>query len=111
MKRQKLHSKRPENRNRGKNRDNSDRSELEHYKGLLRSAEKEIKSLRQQLRYYEKYGNEHEDESIETDDNVHIEQKYLKPCHECGKGFMEEFEIIGKIYGTCNICGHRERLK
>lgn len=32
-------------------------------------------------------------------------------CLECGKGIYQEFEILDKCFGTCNICEHRKRLK
>lgn len=85
---------------------NQDKSEVDHYKGLLREAEKTIRKLQQELRYYQKY-----EQTTVTEVEDIPETKPAKPCHECGKGFMDEFEIVGKVYGTCNVCGHRERLK
>ena len=31
-------------------------------------------------------------------------------CLDCGKGKYDVFEIMGKVYGTCTICGDRRKL-
>lgn len=31
-------------------------------------------------------------------------------CGECHRGELEVMDIIGRVYTTCPICGHRERV-
>lgn len=43
-----------------------------------------------------------------------LEVKLTKDCQNCGPGkgkVVETLEIMGKTYGTCNICGYNDRIK
>lgn len=88
---------------------------LEFYKGKLREANKRIKQLEQEVKALRKHEHQYEisqDEETKTDsEDTFIELKPLTRCEDCGKGYMEEFEIMDKVYGTCNVCSHRKRLK
>lgn len=89
------------------------RDELEHYRGLLREAEKKIRSLEQELKRYRKHDHLYEDNKEEIREiltKLEEPSKEKLKCPNCGKGKLEELEIIGRVYGTCDICGHRERL-
>jgi chromosome segregation ATPase len=89
---------------------NKEKSEVEHLKGVIRDLEKQVKSLTQKLKYFEKRSHLNElTEELENDPPP--PPKRLKDCVECGKGKYEEFELLNKLYGTCNICGDRKRLK
>jgi hypothetical protein len=82
----------------------------------VRELEKEIRSLRQQLRQYEKYQrNQDEEERYDSEDTYpNLEIKLTKPCEQCGPGkgvVVETLEIMGKTYGTCNTCGYNDRIK
>lgn len=86
----------------------------EFWRGKCREQAKEIRQLRKQLRYYQKqehiFDGQDEDIAIDTEDTYPaIKPKEL--CNECGKGSYDEFEIMNKVYGTCNVCGHRKRIK
>lgn len=83
---------------------------MEHLKGQLRELAKENRQLNKLLNFYRK--REHIKEVI-IEAPEEIEIKRLSRCTECYKGFYTEFEICGKVYGTCTIkeCGHRMRLK
>ncbi len=50
------------------------------------------------------------EEEIEERQETEVVHKGV-PCENCGKGFYKEFEIMGKIFGTCNICEDRKKLK
>ena len=92
---------------------NKTRTEAEHYRGIIREYEKEIKSLRQQLRQYEKYSRSQDSSENSGYDNedTFVEKKLIKSCDNCGKGtVIETLEILGKIYGTCDTCGYNERM-
>lgn len=58
------------------------------------------------------YEIQSQDEEIETS-NEDTFTKRLIPCDSdsCGKGFYLEMELLGKLYGTCTICGYHKRLK
>lgn len=89
---------------------NKNSSSEEYYKGEIRKLKKEVKQLRKQVQQ-----NSHEpreqDEDIASDSEDTIIVSKLKPCLNCGKGKLIEFELVGRVYGTCPICGHREKLK
>lgn len=91
------------------------RSETEHIRGYIRELEKEIRSLRGQLKQYEKYERSQDSETArdreDTFPSLEV-PKLTKPCESCGKGtVIETLEIMGKIYGTCNVCDYKERMK
>jgi hypothetical protein len=89
----------------------------EFWRGRVRELEKENRSLKKRIKQIQK--KEHIfDDSNSQDTEVAIDSedtypdlKRLNPCNECGKGFIEEYEIMGKVIGTCNICGDRKRIK
>ena len=84
---------------------NQDRNETEHLKGIIRELEKQVRQLKQELRYYKKRP-EKEQETLE------LETKESRiPCDDCGKGFYDEFLLLDKVYGTCDTCDSRKRLK
>lgn len=87
-----------------------DKSETEHLKGIVRQQSKRIRQLEKLVRQYEKYERSTSTPSS-IDDEILEEIKPKTRCTECHKGFYEEFEFIGKIIGTCNICDHRKKLK
>ena len=88
--------------------------ELEHYRGLLKEAEKKIRSLEQELKRFKKHDNLYENNKDEIQEILHKQtesKKYkdLEDCPECFKGKMQEMEIIGRVYATCEVCGFRKR--
>ncbi len=89
-----------------------DKSEADHLRGRIRELEAQIKQLQRQLRYYEKRSVSTEPKDIKPYGEP-IKTKKLILCESCGKGHYEEFEILGKLYGTCNVeaCKDRKRLK
>jgi hypothetical protein len=88
------------------------RSESEHFRGILKEYEKEIRSLRQQLRQYEKYDRSQDEESSSDSEDTQVQLLMTKDCTCCGKGkVIETLQIMGKTYGTCNMCDYKERLK
>lgn len=77
-------------------------SEIEHLRSENRQLRKRLKTLQKQKHFYDKII----DEVVEEEQP----ESKMRPCSDCGKGFMEEFEILGKIFGTCSTCGFRERI-
>lgn len=79
--------------------------ESEHKDGIIREQAKLIKSLKQQLRQFQKYGNDYTAEEVEEE----LEEIIRKtPCNCCGKGYYEEFDAGIKIILTCNVCQNRK---
>jgi hypothetical protein len=94
---------------------NKGHNDAENTRGYIRELEKEIRSLRQELRRYEKYdrAQREQDSSDHTSDNEDTSPNLLmtKNCDSCGKGkIIQTLEICGKIYGTCGTCGHNDRI-
>lgn len=95
-----------------------DKSEAEFYKSTIRELEKENKQLKKTLSYYEKrkhiYNDVLQDYEEMLVQHVPIEEvknSKINHCEDCFKGTIEEFEIMGKVIGTCNNCGFRKRIK
>lgn len=95
------------------------KNELEYFRGLVRELEKENRALKKRLKQLEQ--KEHifddaqddlsQDNEISGDsEDTHPTFKKI-PCDSCGKGFLLEYEIMGKVIGTCNICNERKRIK
>lgn len=55
---------------------------------------------------YEKREQNPEPEVKET---VLLDQRLA--CDSCGKGHYDELVLLDKVYGTCDTCGERKRLK
>lgn len=71
--------------------------------------------MKKQLKQAQKFQfpQESDEKVYDSEDTYPDLKKKLQDCDECGpgKGKYEEFELLGKCFGTCNICGHRKRLK
>jgi hypothetical protein len=83
----------------------------EFYLSEIRSLRKENKSLKQRVKQLEKaqhiFEEKLEPEEVEPEQFV----SKLQHCKACGKGKLIEFEIMGKCYGTCNVCQERVKLR
>ena len=92
-----------------------ERSEVEYYRSIIRELEKENRKLKKELKYHTKreelYENNREEIHEVLENKKEIKVKKLKRCDDCSKGFLEEIEIMNKVFGTCNICGFRKKLK
>ena len=90
---------------------------MEHLRGEIRELEKENRQLKRRLTKYEKnkhlYNNVIQDYEemlvahVDTDD---IKTEKRKECPDCGKGHLDEYAILDKIFGTCDVCGFRKKL-
>ena len=90
-----------------------DRSSDEFYKGQIRELTAENKSLKKRLKQLEKRERSQDEEVTEHTEDTFAEIKYRRRCEDesCGKGVYDEYEILGRVIGTCTICGNRKRLK
>lgn len=73
----------------------------------IRDLEKQVRNLIKELSYYKK--RDHINDVLPDDEPEEV-QDHRITCQECGKGKFDVMEIIGRIYGTCNVCGFRKRL-
>lgn len=87
------------------------RSEIEVLRGFIRELEKEIRSLRSQVKSYEKYDRSQDEEPYGDGEDTIPDRKFTKDCSECGKGKLVETLTLGNnTYGTCNHCGHNGKI-
>lgn len=91
---------------------NKTHSELEHLRGENKELRAENRSLKRRLRELEKHEHmfEEHEQSDEKPEEVNMEDTYIR-CTECGKGVMKEYELMGRVYGTCTVCGERKKLR
>ena len=91
-------------------------TELEHWKGLVRELEKENRSLKRENKELSKQKHIFIDKTDSDDidmssEDTFTELKLKKRCQECFKGYLDEFEIMNKIFSTCPTCGDRKKVK
>ena len=80
----------------------------EFYLSQIRSLKKENKQLQQRLKVLERKEHIFDQPPLEAEDFAPPEPLQRK-CDSCGKGTLEVFEIIGKVFSTCNVCGERKK--
>ncbi len=94
---------------------NKSKNGEEWLRGQIRELQKENRALKKQLKQLQKKEHifdESQDEEVCGDsEDTHIELPKLIKCEDCGKGVYVEYELMGKVFGTCNICNNRKRLK
>lgn len=87
----------------------------EFWRGKCRELEKQLKQLRQELKYHTKrqhLNDKAQDDEIANDSEDTKPKLATKNCNNCGKGtIIETLEIQGRIYGVCNVCNVPERIK
>jgi hypothetical protein len=91
-----------------------DSKSSEFYLGQIRDLKKQVKSLQARLKQLERQEHKYNDQQDLIDEiipELPMGNQQKLPCVSCGKGVLEEFEIMGRVYGTCNICGDRIKLK
>lgn len=81
------------------------KKENKDLKAQVRTLEHHIRELEKHHRIYESA----QDEEVIND----TEDTYIKrqPCSSCGKGYYEEFEILDKVFATCNVCSDRKKIR
>ena len=71
--------------------------------------------MQKQVRQYEKYDRcQEENKRYDSEDTYpNFELKILQDCEDCGpgKGKYEELELPQGVYGTCNVCSNRKKLR
>jgi hypothetical protein len=88
-----------------------DKDPAEFFRGKLREKDKLIRSLEKRIKELEKHLQPQDNSEVIADTEDTIPKLQMCDSESCNKGVMREFEIIGKIYGECVICGNRKRLR
>lgn len=93
---------------------NKDHNEVRYLNGEIRKLEKKIRHLESENRLLKKWQQlPSQDEEIVDDTEETFVDLRIKCDGEdgCGKGYFKEIHIMEKIYGQCEICDRRKRLK
>ena len=88
---------------------NKSHSEVEHLRGENKKLRSEVRQLQKLVKSLQKMEHMYEDNKDVPDEPVLLATKIM--CDSCGKGHMEEMYLLDRLYGTCNVCDHRKRLK
>jgi len=94
-----------------------EKSSDEFYKGQLRELQAENKSLKKRIKQLERrehFADVEQYEDVELpvgEQNAVLEKRIRCDDAGCGKGTYDTIELLGKLYGKCNICGNQKRLK
>jgi hypothetical protein len=88
----------------------------EYYLGIIRKLKSENRNLKKRLKQLEKREHFYEDNEEDDDDIIELpvgeeNEVYTKRCNECGKGMLKTFEIVGRVFETCETCGYRKKIK
>jgi len=93
-------------------------SELQRLRQEIRELTKRCRQQERLLTKYSKQEHFYADIKDEVEELVAIKEeaatkKELQvPCETCHEGHYQNlFEALDKLYGSCNSCGHRKRLK
>lgn len=84
----------------------------EYYLGIIRKLKSENRNLKKKIKQLSKREHFYEDDN---DDDIpelpsgQANAKLKELCESCGKGFLEEIEIIGRYFKKCNICEFRTK--
>lgn len=91
-----------------------DKSSEEWYRGKLREQDKELRSLRKEVKHLKKHehfyeGQDDKEVSISSEDTI---PKTLakRVCDSCGKGEIRTFELIGRVFEECSVCDFRKKI-
>ena len=87
------------------------RSDTEFLRGYIRELEKEVRSLQKQVKASEKWNRSQDEEIARDSEDTYPDIKKSCECLNCGKGkVVETLEIVGKVYGECDVCGFKGRI-
>ena len=88
-------------------------SELKLLRERIRDLEKEVRRLKKENSYHKKHQHmfeeSQEDDSTEQPE-IEVIPHALPDCPDCGKGILRKFEIVGRVFLTCEICDYRKKV-
>lgn len=94
------------NKNLGKSKQKEGR-DAEFFKGQIRELKSENRNLKKRIKKLER--SEHNYNTPREKEEV-IDDSMLNQCNECGKGFLKEIELVGRLFEVCSLCDHRKKL-
>lgn len=101
----------------GKVRNKSHDNELNYLRKLNKELEKENRELKRQLKYHEKRQHIVDENKEDLQEYLHEKETKTKEkkqkivCPNCSKGELKLFDMLDKLYGECNVCDFRRRIK
>jgi hypothetical protein len=87
---------------------NKTSTEIRHLIGENKRLQKQVKRLERML---EKYTWLDLPVQPDVEEVKEIQEQNELFCHSCGRGTLSVVDIMGRIFGTCNVCGERKKLK
>lgn len=87
---------------------NKEAKDSEYYKGIIRAQKKEIRALKQRNKQLERF-----EYNYNTPREREIEEplERLEQCGKCGKGYIKELDLMGRIFEVCSLCDYRAKKK
>lgn len=82
-------------------------SKAEHLEGQIKALKSENRQLKRRLRELEKKSHFYEDIVEEAAEEVKIKNA----CPECGKGTLQEVDLVHVIITKCDTCDYKKRRK
>lgn len=76
-----------------------EKSSREYWKAQQREAHRWIKEIEQRLA------------ELDREPRTKVKRVKEKVCTSCGKGKLVLFELLGREYLTCSLCGDRTKIK
>lgn len=90
-------------KNRSKNAD-------EYHRGIIRELQKENRHLKKRVRQLEKAEHMFED-ALLSDGPLEFEvTEKQRTCEHCGKGRLDEINVLDRIFEQCNTCDYRKKI-
>ena len=86
---------------------NKTHTETEHLKGEVRKYKSLVRQLRKKIRELERQAHFYEDVVDEVVKDVQVK----KVCDSCGKGTLNEIDLIHVILTKCDVCDFKRTRK
>ncbi len=86
---------------------------VEFYLGQIRQLQKENKQLNRIIKSLKKQQHLYHDNKLDDIDDVESEillPPKTKRCPDCCKSNLIEFELIGRKFERCDLCGFRKKI-
>jgi hypothetical protein len=91
-----------------------DAKTTEYYLGIIRDQAKQIRQLEKIVKSLRKSAHLYNDILSENEqlkeEDIPLPPK-KKRCPECGKSDLIEFELIGRLFERCDLCGFRKKIE
>jgi vacuolar-type H+-ATPase subunit I/STV1 len=83
--------------------------EVRQLKALNRSLQKRLKKIDRQYAKTLELEEESKEEELKKAQEPNVSHKV--PCEHCGKGYVEETNLLGRVFLKCTTCDFKGRKK